>query len=226
MKHILLAVFVLLASIAAVQATTLTYRVQPHERACFYTLSSYQGEKIAFYFAVQSGGQFDIDFEVTDPRNEVIISANRERQVDYVFSAKHVGEYSFCFSNVMSTFAEKVIDFDITAEHENSQDAQRELQKITVTGHSDKTKDKPVETNQNPTAFDETLNAIGGKSSQIMRLQKYFRTRENRNFATVQSTENRIFWFAVGESAAIIAVAVIQVFLIQTFFSKPTRGRI
>jgi len=31
-----------------------------------------------------------------------------------VFTAQHAGEYSFCFSNDMSTFAEKIVDFEIT----------------------------------------------------------------------------------------------------------------
>jgi hypothetical protein len=31
-----------------------------------------------------------------------------------VFTAQQSGEYSFCFSNDMSTFAEKVVDFEIT----------------------------------------------------------------------------------------------------------------
>ncbi|CAG8815831.1 11138_t:CDS:2, partial [Dentiscutata erythropus] len=44
---------------------------------------------------VQTGGSFDIDYIVTDPR-----------------------EYSFCFSNDMSTFAEKLVDFEISIENE------------------------------------------------------------------------------------------------------------
>ena len=31
-----------------------------------------------------------------------------------MFTAQQSGEYSFCFSNDMSTFAEKVVDFEIT----------------------------------------------------------------------------------------------------------------
>lgn len=42
------------------------------------------------------------------------MDGNRERQGDFVFTAQHPGEYSFCFSNDMSTFAEKIVDFEIT----------------------------------------------------------------------------------------------------------------
>ena len=38
---------------------------------------------------------------------------SKERQLDSVFTAKEAGEYRFCFNNEMSTFAEKLVDFEI-----------------------------------------------------------------------------------------------------------------
>ena len=63
---------------------------------------------------VQSGGSFDIDYEVKDPEQMIIFEGTKERQGDFVFTANRIGEYSFCFSNGMSTFAEKVVDFEIS----------------------------------------------------------------------------------------------------------------
>jgi hypothetical protein len=63
---------------------------------------------------VQAGGSFDIDYEVKDPQQKVILDGTKERQGDFVFTAQQPGEYSFCFSNDMSTFAEKLVDFEIT----------------------------------------------------------------------------------------------------------------
>ncbi len=40
-------------------ATALTYKLVPNEKECFYTHVSNAGAKIAFYFAVSSGGNFD-----------------------------------------------------------------------------------------------------------------------------------------------------------------------
>lgn len=62
---------------------------------------------------MQSGGSFDIDYAVTTPQNREILSGQKERQGDYVFTAKDIGEYKFCFSNEMSTFADKMVDFEI-----------------------------------------------------------------------------------------------------------------
>lgn len=127
----------------ASSATALTYKLTPNEKACFFTDVQQQGAKIAFYFAVsllfgadayaatvsssgrqlgltrfyslqvQSGGSFDVEYDVTGPNERVIMGNAKERQVDSVFTAKETGEYRFCFNNEMSTFAEKTVDFEI-----------------------------------------------------------------------------------------------------------------
>lgn len=62
---------------------------------------------------MQSGGSFDVDYIVEGPNGKVIMEGEKERQGDFVFSANQIGEYSFCFDNEMSTFAEKYVDFEI-----------------------------------------------------------------------------------------------------------------
>ncbi|OLL21787.1 putative membrane protein [Neolecta irregularis DAH-3] len=188
-------------------ATTLTYQLEANERACFFTQVQNGGEKIAFYFAVQSGGAFDIDYEVSGPDHEMILQGTKERQGDYVFTAKKPGEYTFCFSNDMSTFAQKLVDFEITVENE----PRAELPA------------KPASTSEQPSLVEESIFKISGHLSHISRNQKYFRTRENRNFSTVRSTESRVFTFSLLESCLMVASSVLQVFIVRTFFSTRTR---
>ena len=67
---------------------------------------------------VQSGGEFDVDYEVRDPNDKILLDGTKERQGDYVLTANTPGEYAFCFENDMSTLTEKLIDFDIMVESE------------------------------------------------------------------------------------------------------------
>lgn len=62
---------------------------------------------------VQSGGSFDVDYEVTGPNGKYILDGQKERQGDFVFTAQEAGEYKFCFNNEMSTYSEKFVDFEI-----------------------------------------------------------------------------------------------------------------
>jgi hypothetical protein len=87
----------------------------------------------------------------------------------------------------------------------------------------------------NSDSFDETFRKLSTQLSTICipfpraslmlaRAQKYFRTRENRNFSTVRSTESRIIWFSIIESILIIALSGFQVFVVRTFFQKNRKG--
>lgn len=69
---------------------------------------------------VQSGGSFDIDYKVTGPSQKIILEGTKERQGDFVFTVNELGEYKFCFANEMSTFAEKMVDFEIAVRNSNS----------------------------------------------------------------------------------------------------------
>lgn len=192
-----------------VSATALTYKLIANEKACFFSNVEQQGAKIAFYFAVQSGGSFDVDYSVMGPDGKVIMENSKERQLDSVFTAKATGEYSFCFNNEMSTFAEKMVDFEIAVENETP---------------SALLPSKRGTSPEQTSALEESIMKVSRDLSTINRNQKYFRTRENRNFSTVKSTESRIFNFSVVESGLMVCMAGLQVFIVRFFFQGARKG--
>lgn len=72
--------------------------------------------------------------------------------------------------------------------------------------------------------LEESIYKISGQLSAISRNQKYFRTRENRNFATVISTENRIINFSMIQSFLVVAMGALQVFVVRFFFQGARKG--
>ncbi|KAI8933297.1 hypothetical protein NX059_009922 [Plenodomus lindquistii] len=198
-----------------VHATALTYRLEAHEKACFFAHVENKGTKVAFYFAVQSGGSFDVDYSVVGPvggpdgKEKVILDGTKERQGDFVFTANDVGEYRFCFNNEMSTFAEKMVDFEIAVENEAARA---------------KIPSKQGSSPEQTSVLEESMLKLSAQLSTISRNQKYFRTRENRNFSTVKSTEKRIFNFSLMESALIMTMAGLQVFIVRFFFQGARKG--
>jgi len=190
-----------------VAASALTASVHPNQRLCFFADVDKAGEKLGFYFAVQSGGTFDIDFSVIDPNGIILLDGERERQGDYVFTANKVGEYSFCFENDMSTLTAKLVDFDIMVESEPRREAPAKAPQL-----ADKT-----------TALEESIYRIRSLLNNIAKNQRYFHTRENRGISVVESTKSRLFWYATIECFAIVGMAVVQVYILQTFFT--TTGR-
>ncbi|GAA5830625.1 hypothetical protein JCM5353_001315 [Sporobolomyces roseus] len=204
-----LVALVLLSALPRADASALTTTINANERTCFYALVDKVGEKVGFYFAVQSGGSFDIDWVVTDPTDTIVIDGERERQGDYIFTAHNTGEYSFCFSNDMSSFSEKLVDFDIMVESEPRPVAPA----------------KPTALTEQTSSLEESIYKLSGSLSSIQRTQKYFRTRENRNVSTVKSTQWRIFTFSLAESVFMCGMSAFQVWVVQRFFSGPSRRR-
>ncbi|KAJ5280322.1 hypothetical protein N7478_005694 [Penicillium angulare] len=204
--------FALLAGLASlastVSATALTYRLEANEKACFYTEVDQTNAKVAFYFAVQSGGSFDVDYSILAPGDKIIAAEEKQRQGDFVFTAQSTGEYKFCFNNEMSTFAEKMVDFEIAVENE---------QRAQLPSRQGAT---PEQTS----SLQESIYKLSAQLSTISRNQKYFRTRENRNFSTVRSTERRIFNFSVIESLMMVSMAALQVFVVRFFFQGARKG--
>ncbi|KAH9817995.1 emp24/gp25L/p24 family/GOLD-domain-containing protein [Melampsora americana] len=159
-----------------VDASALTTNIIAGERLCFYAWVDKLHEKVGFYFAVQSGGAFDIDWTITDPHDTIVIEGEKERQGDYIFTANAVGEYSFCFHNDISSFSEKFVDFDIMVENEPRPVAPA----------------KPTSITEQTSSLEDSIYKLSGSLSNIQRTQKYFRTRENRNVSTVKDTRDRI----------------------------------
>ncbi|GIK00692.1 transmembrane emp24 domain-containing protein 3 [Aspergillus viridinutans] len=194
--------------VSTVTATALTYRLEANEKACFYNYVDQRNAKVAFYFAVQSGGSFDVDYSVVGPGEKVVLDGTKERQGDFVFTAQSIGEYRFCFNNEMSTFAEKTVDFEIAVENEER------AQLPSRQGASP----------EQASALEESIYKLSAQLSTIARNQKYFRTRENRNFSTVRSTERRIFNFSVIEGLMMVSMAGLQVFVVRFFFQGARKG--
>jgi emp24/gp25L/p24 family/GOLD len=177
---------------------------------------------------VQSGGSFDVDYIVTGPNNKVILEGEKERQGDFVFTAGQKGDYEFCFNNEMSTFAEKFVDFEIAVRPLHSLFLPHgPTDMIPSQVENEKRAEIPAKQGTSPEqtgALEESLFKLSSKLSTISRGQKYFRTRENRNFATVRSTEGRIVNISIIQCGMIIIMGGLQVFVVRFFFQGARKG--
>jgi hypothetical protein len=125
----------------------------------------------------------------------------------------------------MSTFSDKFVDFEIAVRFPGTricfqyqtplltapQQVENEQRKASLPS---KAGTSPEQTS----ALEESIFKLSGQLSTITRNQKYFRTRENRNFSTVRSTEARIFNLSIIESLMMICMAGLQVFIVRFFF--------
>lgn len=157
------------------------------------------------------------------------MDGEKERQGDFVFTATEVGEYRFCFDNAVSTFSDKTVDFEITVsaicDGFDIVSALTPFPRHQV--EDEKRAELPQKAGASPdqmSGVEETVVKLSGQISTLTRQQKYFRTRENRNFSTVRSTEKRIFNFSLLEGGLMVAMAALQVFIVKMFFTGGRKG--
>ncbi|KAH3661667.1 hypothetical protein OGAPHI_006517 [Ogataea philodendri] len=189
-----------------VAATALTFTLQPNEKSCFYIFNQNQRANIGYYFAVQAGGSFDVDYTIKAPGGRILANEQKQRQGDYIFTADLIGEYEFCFSNEMSTFAEKVVDFEI----KDNDEFKASLPNA------------PAE-NTAVEGMQASALRIEEKLGQLSNTLQYYKTRNNRNQSTVKSTESRIFWFSVFDVVLMCSMAAFQVLVVKFFFQGSRR---
>lgn len=197
---------------ALAAAVPMTIKLAASERQCFYTEVTRAGAKVDFSFAVQSGGAFDIGLTIKSPTGQIEYDETKEKQGDFSFAAARGGEYEFCFSNDMSTFAGKSVEFDV----QTTNDYEAEAGVYAPTLRAELPVNIAAEGADKVEGFVSNLEA---SSSQLLKTLRYYKTRNNRNESTVQSTESRIFWFSVLDCVLMVGMAALQVIIVQLFFT-------
>lgn len=194
-----------------IAGSAFTFILGANEKSCFYVFTEKPKIPISFYFAVQSGGSFDVDYVITDSNGNKVMEDTKQRQGDFVFTADYTGEYEFCFSNTMSTFAEKIVDFEIKFENDNEQNGDSKF-KANLPNQPSGKSSTYVENMR------KTVDKIEDQLDGLYKALQYYKTRNNRNQATVQSTESRIYYFSIFEVLLMVGMAFLQITIVQLFF--------
>ncbi|KAM9904402.1 hypothetical protein OXX79_002769, partial [Metschnikowia pulcherrima] len=80
----------------------------------------------------------------------------------------------------------------------------------------------PEQSNSKPMAHVEAMKdtaaQIDVQLEDLKRQLQYYKTRNNRNQATVRSTESRIYYFSILEVLLMVGMAGLQITIVQLFF--------
>eukprot|EP00002_Diphylleia_rotans_P007243 TRINITY_DN1674_c0_g1_i1.p1 TRINITY_DN1674_c0_g1~~TRINITY_DN1674_c0_g1_i1.p1 ORF type:complete len:214 (+),score=54.74 TRINITY_DN1674_c0_g1_i1:52-693(+) len=199
----LIGVVTLTLALCIASADALSVNIAAGAHECFYEeLSPNQG--VHFDFRVLSGGVLDIDVKVTSPDGDVLYEGQRENHGNVMFRADTEGDYDFCFSNEMSTVADKVIGFDIVADrkpqpHENLAD------------------DAQID------SIDQSIQRVLEGVSAIYSEQTYLRARERIHRETAESSDSKMFWYSVFEVVILAVMSIWQVMTLRKLFDIKIR---
>ena len=129
----------------------------------------------------------------------------------------------------MSTVTDKFVDFEIAVSTTNPRTLLQPLPNacFRLQVENEARVNLPSKQGSSPeqtTSLEESVFKLSGQLSTISRNQKYFRTRENRNFSTVRSTEKRIVNFSLIQCGLVVCMGALQVFVVRFFFQGARKG--
>uniref|UniRef100_A0A0B6ZGE2 GOLD domain-containing protein n=2 Tax=Arion vulgaris TaxID=1028688 RepID=A0A0B6ZGE2_9EUPU len=182
-------------------ANELTFELPDSEKMCFYE-NIEQGEQATLEFQVITGGNYDVDLELTAPNGQVLYKDVKKQYDSFTWTAQYKGVHTFCFSNEFSTFTHKIVYFDLQVGDEKP--AAEEL-------HGHQTALTMMETS--------TVNIFESLKT-VLDYQTHHRLRESQGRVFAEDLNQRVFYWSVGESLLIILIGIGQILVLRSFFTN------
>eukprot|EP00794_Sanderia_malayensis_P016653 gene16653-18343_t len=209
----------LLISCLVSLAYSYSVMIRPGTKSCFgqYLKPSEMDEEgLAFLEAeVSKGGDVDISYEVLDPWKNVVNSGNKVRSINYQFNVTREGEYQVCLDNSFSrAFKIVSVEFNI---------AKGDVMQVFL--------DKFTQKQEKPTAkglakeFKDTLQNLLSSSDVVERFETMNAAKKRRHYFLVENNLSRVNGFSFVSCVIMIAVGVLQVFIVKSLFEEGSRKK-
>lgn len=131
------------------------------------------------------------------------------------FLASSEGRYKFCFGNEMSRWTPKVASLTIKRLDEPPATPDPAPRKQTQLPGVEGELAKP----EHIQPLQQSISKISSALSQIENEQSYYRRREHRHRNTAEETCERVQWWSIYETSAVVLISVGQVLILRRWFN-------
>ncbi|GAA94318.1 uncharacterized protein L969DRAFT_78613 [Mixia osmundae IAM 14324] len=187
-----------LATSQVMVARAHTIEMQPATEECFFE-DLHAEDKMTVTYQVAGGGHIDIDFEMTDPDENVMYANTKQDTGSYDFVAFKDGRYTYCFSNKMSTVAVKTVSFNVHG-----------VMYVEDDGHT-----APIE---------KEIRALANALEAVKDEQEYIVVRERLHRNTAESTNDRVKYWSFAQMLLLAVVCAWQIYYLKRFFEVKSNG--
>lgn len=189
-----------LVSLSQSKSTELTFELPDNAKQCFHEDIA-AGAKATLEFQVVTGGYYDVDMTLYDPRQSILYQGVKKQFDTHQWTASMSGQYTFCFNNEFSTFSHKLVYFEI------------------IVGEED-----PLPNTSNAAAtvmtkFEAAAENIHENLNSIFDAQTHYKLSEAKGRKRAEDLNSRVFWWSAVETIAVVLIGTIQVWTLKSFFS-------
>ncbi|XP_015606382.1 transmembrane emp24 domain-containing protein 7 [Cephus cinctus] len=192
----------LLGTVLLTSGVELTFELPDNAKECFYQEIK-KNVSSTLEFQVVTGGQYDVDVTLEAPNKEIIYRQVKTQFDSHTFVPAVTGVYKACFSNEFSTFSHKLVYMDFQVGDEPPLPGLGEH--VTVM-----------------TQMESSAQEIHKHLSSILDYQTHHRLREAQGRKRAEDLNERVLWWSVMETAAILIITIGQVFVLKNFFTERT----
>ncbi|KAK7082759.1 Transmembrane emp24 domain-containing protein 7 [Halocaridina rubra] len=177
----------------------LTFELPDNAKECFYE-DIEKGTESSLEFQVVTGGHYDVDVILEGPSRQILYREIKQQYGQFQFTPEHSGTYQVCFSNEFSTFSHKLIyvDFQVGDEPQLPGVGEHFTAMTQMESSSQK--------------IHEDLNSV-------IDYQTHHRLREAQGRKRAEDLNERVLFWAMGETLGILVIAVGQVMILKNFFA-------
>ncbi|KAI4498722.1 hypothetical protein M0802_006189 [Mischocyttarus mexicanus] len=196
----MLIVSMLLHTILLTGGVELSFELSDNAKECFYQEIE-KNVSSTLEFQVVTGGQYDVDVTLEAPNKEIIYKQIKTQFDSHLFVPNISGIYKVCFSNEFSTFSHKLVYMDFQVGNEVPLPGLGE--QVTVM-----------------TQMESSAQVVHENLNSIIDYQTHHRLREAQGRKRAEDLNERVLWWSVMETVAIIVISIGQVFILKNFFTE------
>jgi len=166
--------------------------VKAGTKECFFE-DLHINDKMTVTYQVGDGGNLDIDFWLGDPVGVALHKDLLSTTGTASVTVETDGRYTYCFSNEMSTLADKLVSFNVHG----------------IIYVQDDGTIAPIE---------REVRDLASGLQAVKDEQEYIVVRERRHRDTAESTNSRVVWWSIFQGIVLFSVCAWQIYYLQSFF--------
>lgn len=180
--------------------TSLMFELADKKRFCLS--ETFQGPKdYILEYRVIRGGKQDVDVSVKSPNGKVLYKKAKMKEGRFEFETSR-GDYTICFGNEFSSWAHKLVYFDLRPADIKSLAGEAGVVKPFV-----------------KTAAETACDDIHLSMTSIVEYQRDYRLKESIGRHLAEGLLSHVSWWSVGQTIIVLLTGIGQTLVLKHFFT-------
>nr|CAB3267019.1 transmembrane emp24 domain-containing protein 1-like [Phallusia mammillata] len=200
----------------------LTVEISAGRKECFYQPTK-TGQSLEIEYQVIDGGDLDIDFRVSGPNGNPIVTEFRRNDGIHTIETTQEGDYEVCFDNTFSRMTSKSVFFELILDNagdiDELEDEEGEWKKFVSQDENIGDALASLE------VAGETLSQIKNNNARTIQFQAMLRALEAKDRHIAETNFVKINTWSIANIVIMTLVFALQIFMVRNMFNDKKKVR-